>query len=323
MEYVTENGKQMTDNEIALVTNGLSVRTNATLRDDDWKRFDAELLEISRQRLTLVNDLRSAGLTMDLGGLGTTLSVIELSTDQIEANVSMDGATKGNKDIHEFEQIAFPVPIFHREFTIGFRQLLASRSGLGPALDTSNISMATRRVTDRIEDMIVNGVPEIKVGGSEIFGYATHPTVVSNAVTITDWATIGGAAIIAEVLQLLQAQYDQNRFGPFTLYVPKNFWAAIQDDFSTEKGDNTIMERILAFSDINAVRPADSLADSKVVLVQMTRDTVDLGVAQDIVNVEMNTPRATENSMFKVFGSMVIRVKEDADNTVGIILGQL
>ena len=49
------NGKELSVNEAELMANGLSLRTNATLRDDDWKRFDAELLENTRNNRIFSN----------------------------------------------------------------------------------------------------------------------------------------------------------------------------------------------------------------------------------------------------------------------------
>lgn len=325
MNVYTDSGERVSENEVLFLDNIAKeealkeMRANSSLRDDDWKLFDEELLALSRERLAAAEDLRTLGLTKNLGGLGTILSIIETTDDHIAAEATMDGDTKISNDLHQFGNLTFPVPLISRAFKIGFRQEASSRRGLGPSIETTNMAIAGRKVMDKIEDMVLLGLPEINVDGNGLFGYTNHPDRQTE--TIVDWATQGGAAIVNDVTKLLQKAYDVNRFGPFNLYVPNNFSVALEEDFSTEKGDNTVLERIEQFRRINSVRFADRLPDDNVVLVQMSRDSVDMGIAQDVITIETNRPMMLESSKFRVFGAMTIRIKKDENGSVGIVHG--
>ena len=163
-----------------------------------------------------------------------------------------------------------------KDWSLNRRQLEASRTR-GEPLSTSQIAIATRIVADSLEDALFNGVTNLVVDGRQIYGYTNHPGRNTVSLSGSGWATVAGRDIIGDTKNMLQAAYDDNRFGPFTMYVAKDIWAEIQMDYSTEKGDATFMERILAFSDISSVKAGDSLPEGNVVLVQMTEDVVGFG----------------------------------------------
>jgi len=298
-----------------LMVNGKLINNNSTLRHEEWKMYDAELLKIARQRLTVTQDLRSRGLTKNLGGIGTILSMWERSGDFKEATVSLDGKTQALGDRVTFDQVGVPIPVIHEDWEIGARHLEASRTR-GEAIDTTQMGIATRRVADKIEEMVLNGVPNLVVAGQRIYGYTSHPD--RNTGTIgTGWNTANGAQVIANVKDMLQQAYDKNYYGPFVLYVSKDIWANIQTDYSGAKGDNTIKDRIEQFVDISEVRPGDSLDAGNVVMVQLTSDVVDLAIGQDIRNIQWQSePMSTH---FKVFSVLAPRVKSEKDGRCGIV----
>jgi hypothetical protein len=120
---------------------------------------------------------------------------------------------------------------------------------------------------------------------------------------------------------MLEAAYAVNLFGPFTLYVPKNYWATIQDDYSTAKGDRTFMERILAFVDIEAIRPLDTLADDNVLLVQLTEDVLDMSEAQAVTTIQWEkNPLVTNFRVLAVGGPHIKSMERQGGTTIhGII----
>ena len=84
---------------------------------------------------------------------------------------------------------------------------------------------------------------------------------------------------------MVNAAYQQHYRGPFILYVNNKYWTALQDDYKAES-DRPILERIRAIAEIQDVKPSSSLANNEVVMVQLTSNVVQLGVAQDIDTVE-------------------------------------
>ena len=297
-----------------IFTNGLT--TNSTLRHEEWERYDAKLLQIARQRLNGIADLQSNGLTFDVGGLGVMLSLYERVGDMTAAEINMDGMTDAQKDRVTFDQVGVPIPIFHKDWTLNKRQLLASRTR-GEGLDVTQMAIATRLVMDSLEDCLFNGISNFTVDGKDIYGYRTHPN--RNTEDLTDWTNAAARKIVEDVKKMLDKAYADNMFGPFTIYVSKNIWAEIQLDYNDQKGDRTYKERIEAFADISMVKPGDSMPADQVVMVQLTDDVVDLAVGQDIVNVEWQTHPM--QSQFKVYGAMAPRVKADKDGHSGIVHG--
>ncbi len=299
-----------------LADNASHVVENATLRKDEWETIDARVNDVMRERLTIVDDLRAKGLVTSVG-LGTILRITERLEDFDDAEVSFDGDTAPRRDRPSYLRDTIAVPVVAKDFQINWRQLEASRTR-GDPLDTTAAAIAARKVRDKMQDLFVNGLDNDPAAGS-IPGLvnATNRQTVSLA---TDWDA-SGATIVDDVLRMLEAAYAVNLFGPFFLYVPKNYWGTLQDDYSTAKGDRTYMERILAFVDVEAVRPLDTLADDNVLLVQMTEDVLDMSEAQAITTIQWEkNPLVTNFRVLAVGGPHIKSMERQGGTTIhGII----
>lgn len=297
--------------------------TNATLRKDEWETIDARVNDVMRERLTILDDLRSLGLVVP-SSIGTILRVTERLNDTDDANVSYDGDTDPQGDRPDFARTVIPVPVISKDFRIGWRQLEASRKR-GEALDVTAAGAATRKVRDMIQALITNGYGQGPGPGSNASGGTSIPglTTASNRLTVTldtNWDD-SGADIVGDVLRMLETAYASNLFGPFFIYVPKNYWAVLQADYSTLKGDNTTLERILAFVDVKAVRPLDSLADDNVVMVQMTEDVIDFTEAQVVTTVQWEkNPFVTNFRVLSVGGPQIKDIATSEGTTINGIV---
>ena len=294
-----------------------------TLRHDEEQLWDEKLVEIARDRNTAFMDLQNKGLIKAVG-IGDILAMWERVSNGTAPNIDMDGMTAGQDDILTFEEVGVPIPMIHKDFMYNHRQMAASERR-GANISTTGIATATRLVMDQVNEIIFNGIPNFVVSGLRVYGYTTHPDRIT--MTIQDWKTIAetaGAAtanelIVADVQKMLNALYAKSQFGPFTLYVAKNLWAALQLDYSDQKGDNTIMQRIEAFRDIDAVRPGDNLADSSIALVGLNEENVDYAVGQDLIQTQWSaTPFGTR---YKVWTAGAPRIKSDANKSLGIVHG--
>ena len=114
---------------------------------------------------------------------------------------------------------------------------------------------------------------------------------------------------------------DNNQPGPFVLFVPKNFSVNLEDDYNGNKSQLTFIQRITAFADISAVRVADFLPDSNVVLVRLSQETLDLAVSQDIVAVEIANESNQFQTTFAVYAAMAPCLKPDMNGQLGIVHG--
>lgn len=310
-----------------LLANGMNVsalRTNATLRKDEWNLLDTAVVTAARERLNAVADLIERGLTFNVpNAMGTTVVQHETQSELIAAEVSMDGVTRSQNDRLTFSLVSTPLPITHRDFILTARNLASSRK-LGTPLDSSTAAEASRQVSEKLEDMMVNGLTTgdtlmVGSGSAQLFGYTNAPnrnTVNLATVWDTDSAA-SGLTILADVLSMIVAAQNDKMFGPYMLYIPTNFWVKLEDDFKTQS-DKTIMDRVKQISGIIDVKPLDKLADDNVLLVQMTSNVVDLIVGEQTTTVEW----PTEGGMvlnFKVMAIMVPRIKSDYVNNSGLV----
>lgn len=294
------------------------VNTPATLRYDEWKDIDRRVIEIATDRLVGIKALISKGLTHNLGSIGQTISLWDRSSDMTAADVSMSGITKGEEDTINFEYQQVPVPIIHKDFRVNIRRLMASRL-FGESVDVIAADVAGRRVAEKSEDMLFAGAA-IQVDGSTIYGYTTHThrnTV--DLVLAWDDPSITGQDIYDDVEAMVAAARADNYYGPYTLYIPGEYEGVLDRDFAPASGDTrTIRQRLLLISGIAEIVVADRLADANVVLVQMTRDVVDLAIAQDINTVQWQMDGGMQER-FKVMAVWVPRIKSDYDGKSGIV----
>lgn len=295
------------------------IRINATalLRYDEWKDIDRTVIVSAAERLIAVGDLRARGLTHNLGSIGHTISMWETMGDMTEADISMSAITRGEKDVPEFGTAQVPVPIVHKDFSYELRRLAASRA-MGGSIDSTTAAIAGRVVAERTEKMLFRGAP-VKVDGATIYGYLTHPD--RNTVDLTEnWDAVGktGAEIIGDVQQMLAAARLDRYFGPYMIYVPAGYQGKLGDDYR-DSDDRTIRDRILALDNqILDIKIADFLPANNVILVNMTRDVVDLAIAQDITTVQWSVMGGMLEE-FKVMAVWVPRIKSTQEGRSGIV----
>ena len=295
-----------------------SYANEGALRYDQWKDIDSEVIKVAVDRLVGIADLRGAGLVHNTGGLGKTISQWEEESNMTGANIDMSGITRGEEDHLNYNLMSVPVPIVHKDFRLNIRNLEASRFGGGESLDTAQAGVAARVVAEASEDMLFAGRP-IVVNGNTIYGYTTFPD--RNQV---DFGTNGtwdspaktGQNILDDVLNMIQASIDAKYFGAFKLYVPAAYETKLQSDFKSETS-GTIEERILSLRQISGIEYADRLATGNVLLVQLTREVVDLAVGQDITTIQWQEQGGMVEN-FKVMACWAPRLKKDYDGRCGI-----
>ncbi len=293
-----------------------ALRTNATLRKEEWEQFDTKLIEVARQRLPLVTALIAAGLSFDISdGLGTTILEWEQVSDMEPAAVSMDGVSRGDQDILEFTLQSMPLPIIHKDFTINVRKLHASRS-LGQPLDTAQAALAGRLVAEQTESMVILG-HATRVGASRIYGLTTEGNRITGSQT-ADWdAAATGEQIVVDVLAMIADAVGDDMYGPYTLLVNYSTWNAMMEDYKAAS-DKTTMQRVMEIPDITKVIPSKDVPASESLMVQMTSDVID-----EVVGLQPTTVQwETQGGMmlhFKVMAIMIPRVRSTVTGQSGVV----
>lgn len=293
---------------------------NATLRKDEWISLDEALITVARQRLTVVEDFRAAGLVQNVGGLGTIVSEWETASALTDARATMDGESLVEQDNQAFGLSGVPIPIIQKPFKISERQLQASRMR-GASLDLSTGVEAAQAVARKTEDMLVNGLSLGKVDGYSVYGLTNHPS--RSTLTLSyDWSdgATTGANIMDDILAMIKkAENDERGYGPYNLYVATDAAFHFRDDY-TSSYSQTLMDRVLAIPEISNVRFTDKLATKNAVLVQMDRMTIDLAVASDITNVQWDSGSGWTH-YFQHFAAWAPRLKADYDGHLAVVHG--
>lgn len=298
------------------------LRANGTLREDEWKQIDDRLLEVAQHSLRAVQDLRDRGLTQSTD-LGTLIHEFERTDEFEEAELDMGAETRGADEHSTFDLKGVPLPIAHKSFHIGFRQLRASRNR-GTSLDTMNLAKATRSVSERLETLLFNGW----AGGAQGFdipglrGDNREDNV--NDLTGSDWTDSSGTDAddirddLIDGIELL----ENNNYGPegtgYLCWIAReNYQQLRRRDTGTDQ-ERGLLERLEEeFEFVDFVR-ADHLDAGEYIMLKPVEDVVELVVASDITNVEWSS-HADMTTHMKVMGSITPVVKSDKNGQSGIV----
>jgi len=306
------------------------LNANATLRRDEWKTLDDAILMVSRTRLGGIQDLIDKNLVYNLGNaMGTTVLEWHDVSDNMEADLTMDGVTRSKGDRPNFKHNYLPIPIIHVDYEINARVLAASRS-LGNPLDTTSAEMAARRVAEKLEAMLFTNTT-YSFGEKDdrnlntIYSYVNHPD--RNTVSIgTNWDDLdfdsdtanGGKTIVDQVLTLKQTAINAKHYGPYCLYIPTGYETVLDGDYDATTPGTTIRERILKISGITSIKVVDTLTADNVLLVQMTSDVVRLVRGMGLQNIEWNV-EGKFVTKYKVLTIQVPQVRSDQNGNSGIV----
>lgn len=296
------------------------LRTNDTLRHDEWRYFDEVLIAEAQIRLVGVADLISRGLVRNVpNAMGKTVYNYELVSFMDPATVSMDGVTRSNNDRQEFSMLGLPLPITHKDFYLNLRTLQASRNG-GEGLDTTQISTSGRVVSEMAELMLFQGSKTF--AGLPIYGYMTHPkrktvTFVANG----NWANGAktGVDFLNDLLLMMKtAQTSTNRMnGPYMLYISRDANNALDADFKANVSQ-TIRQRLLQVDGLLGITVADQLPSGNVILVQMTPDVVVWVQGEPLQTVQWDTEGGFHIN-YKAFQIAVPLIRADIQGRSGIV----
>lgn len=314
------------------------IHANAVLPKDAWIQLDDTVFEVIRNELVAIADLIALGLTHRLSDLGVTVSEWQRLKDMDAANTDMGAETAGDESAVDFSLAGVPVPITHKDFRLNIRQLLASmRSGNG--LDTLGANVATRKVRDRLEAMVMIGTGSLTSGTYTIYGLTTHPQTTTDTADnfagggagSGDFTTVGNAYnVIRAMLNSLSAKGYYT--GPVGVYVARAQYNELQLRYTDGSGQSVMSAIMQNLGEANGGRlrftkPSDDLTTGTVVMVALRMDVIDIAMV-DLEGAEVATVQwASMGELngnpilthFKVMGAMVPRIKA-LYNTAGTLV---
>jgi uncharacterized linocin/CFP29 family protein len=295
--------------------------TNAptSLRKDAWIELDNAVVMAARQRLKLVGDLRSAGLVYNLpNGMSKTVLETESMGDIEDAEIGMDPANETKSDEYQFNLTSLPLPVVHKGFSYTARQISVHQNS-GTPLDTTQASMAARRVAEKIEKLALGVNDEYAYGGGSVYGLINYPgrvtTTISDPSLTSGW---DGSRLVQEILNLKELAKEQLHYGPFSLYMGTAWDRFLDDDYSSAKGSNTLRERVNQISAIDSIETLDYLPGYQCVLVQKSSDVIRMVMGSDITTVQWESMGGLKVN-FKVLALMVPQVREDFYGRCGVV----
>jgi len=287
---------------------------NAALTRDEWLQIDDAVMETFRTGLTGVNDLISAGLTKP-SSLSVILSGYPVISDMEPAQMSMDGVVQGQQDRVDYDEKFVPLPIIHKDFGISLRHLMASRNGRG-MLEVDHVREATKKVRDMNEEILFNGSGNI-YSGYPIYGYTSQPNRVTDTATNFgggDWGTSGNAynTLVGAINYMAGLGFE----GPWGFYAANTQYGETLHQYgSNDNNELTVM--LNTIPQLSFLKRSFNLTAGEGVMVQLTRNVIDLEIAQGIVTVQW-TERGGFLTEFRVMDAMTPRIKEDYNDVVGI-----
>lgn len=312
-----------------MVNNGISTPVfNATsLRKDEWVQLDTVVLREARQRLRAWSDLAAANTFGGFNGMARTILEHETMSDPGEAIVDMDALTEGRTDAPRYQLEALPLPITHSDFWFSSRRLAVSRN-TGTPLDTTMAEASGRRVAEMVERTLIGIEPGITYGGdprygrsSSVFGYTNFP----DRLTKSDLTVPTGSnpeAIVNDILEMRDALYDNNFYGPFIVYHSTPYERFLDNDYFRAGGTSvlqTVRQRIEAIEGIAGVRRLDFLTNGfTLIMVQMTSDVARAVVGMDVTTVQWESVGGFKVS-FKVLAILVPQLRSTFEGRCGIL----
>lgn len=331
--YVAEDGQSYVtvNQEPQLITNA------ATLRKDEWARFDSAVIRAARQRLRAWNDVSNmAGTYGGFNGMGTMVLEHETMSDPGEAHVNFDGIVEGNADQPLFQLEGLPLPITHCDFYFSARRLAISRN-MGTPVDSAMAEAAGRRVAEQVEKTLIGTATGLTLSPTNVAEYGATPKVYGmtnypdrvtksdvTAPTATGWDP---ATTLGDVLDMLDSLYDNNFYGPFMLYHSTDWTQYMDGDYyrletsGAVAPTKTLRNRLREIDGITDVRRLDFLTNTfTLLLVQMTPDVIRAVNGLNMTTVQWETQGGMRVN-FKVMAIHVPQIRSDYGGNCGIAHG--
>ena len=304
----------------------------ATLRKDDWVMIDQAVVQAARPRLRFFNDLRAAGLNVNLpNALGKTVWQYERQSNITGATVSMDGLRKGDADRPVYDMAQMPLPIIHKDFSFSARQIAVSRNSNMP-IDVTTASMASQMVAETVEKLALGVEPEFRFGGGNIYGVCNYPDRLTKLFS-NPWYSNGARdpnwtpnTLLRELLQARQDLADRRFYGPFAIYHSIDFDAVLDDDFNlTTSGiasTLTLRDRLLKIDQIASIKTSEFLPPGTIIMLELNANTIQAVTGMDVTTVQWQTEGGFEVH-FKVLCMLLPRLKSDFYGRCGIMHARL
>lgn len=295
---------------------------NSSLQKDEWEELQSTVIENRRQPLSIVNDLRSSGLTrpMDLSTMTSIWQKVSHVPDNAE--ITMNPGTRTDTDDVTYSTDGVPLPVVHMDWNIDRRMLLVSRNQ-GQGLDTVVPAQLTRHVQQTVENMVVNGW-NTTIDGRQMYGLRNHPS--RNTYTGSNWddGTTDSSDIRNDILAMIERLENDEYQPPYRIYLSRNEWQVLRKKIADLSGgdtsDTNMRERIAEEFDteIDSISVSPEIPNGEAVMFKPSSDVISLGVAEDVQAIEWDDPDGWKHH-FKVMAAMNVELKDTEETQMGLV----
>lgn len=289
----------------------------ATLRYDEWRHIDETVMGIAKPRLKVNNWLRGKGLVYNLpNALGHPVLSTERVSDMSDATISMDALSAGDNDRPVYDMENTPIPIVSKQLEINARELAISRNR-GTPLDTTKISLATRRVVEAMEKLSVGSWGSYQYGGSSLYGMINSPKRLTS--TFVDPVTGGWTpeALYNSVLGWVETIINNNHEGNLKLWYGTGLVGTMMKLFNTYNAV-PLAKKIEEIPNISSVEFCPYLTGKRIVLCEENADVIRLIFGMDITTLQWEMKGGLLIGMI-IMGIMVPQIRNDLDSQTGIL----
>lgn len=297
-----------------------TVLTNATstLRKNEWQRLESRMVDISVQELRVWGDVQRAGLGLTIpNGMGVTVLQHQTMSDAGEASISMDGMRKTNRDRPVYDLVNLPLPLIHSDFSFPLRDVLLSRNQ-GVPVDVTMIDLATRKVLQQVEKLIIGVTGSYSYGGGTIYGFTNYPYRITKTVTSPSGGSFTPQGHVDEVLDMVQSLRNVYKNGPYGLYYSQGWAKYLDGDYSSAYNGNTLRSRLRQIDRITSIDTVDFLQGEQMILWQKTSDTVQAVTGMPLRVIQW--PSGDGMSLnYKIVCIMVPKMVADIAGVTGIV----
>jgi hypothetical protein len=297
------------------ITDG-RITTNSLLRKDEWEQLDQAVQLAATGRLNAVERLNGDPMFRNaVNSIGVMTSQYNRGSEMTRATVSLSGRAAPDFDRQDYLLAGVPIPVFHKQFQIGLRELEASRLYGGSGIDTTNAFEAGRVVAQEVERSFFNGDTNIRLNQDVLYGVTNEPNVNTGAAT-GDFGTLANQ--VPTFRAMMTALHAANYFGPVEFWVATTQFDEMALNFYSDGTGDSGLARVLKMEGISAVHPSDWMTAGTLVGVTMDPNVIDFQVHRLQQVVEWTSPDGMAQN-FKVMSVCAVRVKSDYNSASGVI----
>ena len=302
------------------------LRANASLPKQAWVGIEDAVYPAIDDTLTIVNDLRGAGLTIN-ESVFNKVTEWHKQDYTAEATVSMDPETATDEGHVEYDLDGAPIPLIHSDFSIGFRDQGSEGAfpgGMGGEdIETLNAEGSGRVVAEAAEKLVLHGwEPSISgtdLGGSQdgytMYGLTNHPSVHTGE--LGDW-TADSEIPRQDLKDRMFRDLKDDNFRPtnqgYWIYIGEALEDALEE-YERDYSDWTVRDAIGNLNDTGTIRVSEYLEDDACLVFRPTSDVIDLAVALEEQVVQWEDPF---RDYFKTIMAFTPRVKDTMRGQCGI-----